>query len=257
MTFFDHRLLITLLVVLSLGAAASGAAELLVQDAKPAKKQAAKSQYEEREKPPKDINDSYRNPNIKTQLGRLETESREIFAQRERIAKDLGIKPGMSVADIGAGTGFFTFLFAEHAGPKGRVYAVDISKKMTERIDELAAEQKLTNIRSVVCAEDSVDLPYNSVDLAFICDTYHHFEHAKETMASLFRAMRPGSELVVIDFYRIEGKTREWIFGHVRAGKKTFTKEIEAIGFELIDEVNKIDYLEENYVIRFRKKKDR
>ncbi len=59
--------------------------------------------------------------------------------------------------------------------------------------------------------------------------------------------------MVVIDFYRIEGKTREWVFGHVRAGKKTFTKEIEAVGFELIDDGKKIDYLEENYVIRFRK----
>ena len=254
MTYFDHRALITLLVVLSLGMASSSAARLPVQDAKPAKKQDAKTKHEERDKPAKDINDSYRNPNIKTCLGRLETESREIYAKRERIAKDLGIKPGMSVADIGSGTGFFTFLFAKHAGPKGRVYAVDIAKEMADRIDKLASEQDLKNIKTVVCAEDSVDLPYDSVDLAFICDTYHHFEHPKKTMTSLYRAMRPGSELVVIDFYRIEGKTREWVFGHVRAGKKTFTKEIEAAGFELIDDGSKAGYLEENYVIRFRKK---
>ena len=254
MRYFDHRVLTAILAVLVLSADRAWAAWPAAQDAKPAVEQDAKSKHAERDKPPKDINDSYRDPDIKTCLGRLETESREIYAKRERIAKDLGIKPGMSVADIGAGTGFFTFLFAKHAGPRGRVYAVDIAKEMTDRIDKLAAEQKLENIKTVVCAEDSVDLPYNSVDLAFICDTYHHFEHAKETMTSLFRAMRPGSELVVIDFFRIEGKTREWVFNHVRAGKKTFTKEIEAVGFELIDDGSKIDYLEENYVIRFRKK---
>ena len=200
MRYFDQRALISLLAVLSLGVASAAAARLFVQDAKPSEKQAAKTNYEERDKPPASINDSYRNPDIKTCLGRLETESREIYAKRERIVKDLRIKPGMTVADIGSGTGFFTFLFAKHAGPKGRVYAVDIAKEMADRIDKLAAEQKLGNIKTVVCAENSVDLPYDSVDLAFICDTYHHFEHAKETMTSLLRAMRPGAELVVIDF---------------------------------------------------------
>lgn len=249
MNVLERRTLILMLGVLSLGAAQL----IAVQDAKPDKKQDAKSNHEERAKPPENINDSYREPNIKTCLGRLETESREIYSERERIVKDLGIKPGMAVADIGSGTGFFTFLFAKQAGAKGRVYAVDIAKDLTERIDKLAAEQDLKNIKTVVCPEDSVNLSKNSVDLAFICDTYHHFEHPKETMTSLYRAMRPGGELVVIDFYRIEGKTREWVFGHVRAGKKTFTKEIESVGFELIDDGKKIDYLEENYVIRFRK----
>ena len=85
-----------------------------------------------------------------------------------------------------------------------------------------------------------------------MCDTYHHFEYPHSTLASLHQAIRPGGSLVVIDFERIPGESRDWVLEHVRAGKDVFTREIEAAGFELVEQVA-IEGLKENYVLRFRR----
>lgn len=199
------------------------------------------------------INEPYREPDVEQWVERFEGESREIFRERERIVADLGLRPGDDVADVGAGTGLFTVLFAEAVGPTGRVYAVDISEEFIEHIRRRAAQAGLANIRGVVCAEDSVDLPAESVDLVFVCDTYHHFEYPRGTLASIHRALRPGGRLVVIDFIREEGVSREWVLEHVRAGQAVFAAEIEAAGFERVADHPQRARLEENYVMWFRK----
>ena len=159
----------------------------------------------------------------------------------------------MTMADIGAGTGLFTPLFAEAVGDAGHVFAVDIVPEFLTHIDRRVDEHGLTNVETVLCKEDSVELPPTSIDLAFVCDTYHHFEYPKSTLASIRDALKPGGEFVVIDFERIPGKSRAWIVKHVRAGKKTVIGEIESAGFELIDDGSSVDYLDENYFVRFRK----
>ena len=114
---------------------------------------------------------------------------------------------------------------------------------------------QLTNVSPVLCSEDSVNLPKNSIDVAFICDTYHHFEYPNSTMHSLFQAIQPGGRLILIDFERIPGTTREWVLGHVRAGKSDFRAEIESVGFVFLKEVN-IAGLKENYFLVFSKPKE-
>ena len=84
------------------------------------------------------INDAFKNPSVDEFIGRFEIESREVFAHREAIVKACGIKPGMTMADVGAGTGLFTRLFAAAVGEKGRVYAVDIAPKFVAHIEESA-----------------------------------------------------------------------------------------------------------------------
>jgi ubiquinone/menaquinone biosynthesis C-methylase UbiE len=207
------------------------------------------------EPPTTGINDRFLDPEIDIQewIDRFEGESREIFAQREAICQAARIQAGMRIAVIGAGTGFFSRLFAKQTGPTGRVYAVDISPAFIRHITELNEKLGLTNISPLRCAEDAVNLPAASVDLVFICDTYHHFEYPQQTMQSIHTALRPAGELVLIDFEREVGKSREWILGHVRAGKATFRQEIEAAGFEFEDEVV-IDGFHENYLLRFRKR---
>jgi ubiquinone/menaquinone biosynthesis C-methylase UbiE len=160
----------------------------------------------------------------------------------------------MRVADVGAGTGLYTRLFSKAVGDKGWVYAVDINPRFLEHIQARAKAEGQTNITSVLSPQDSVSLPPASVDLVFICDTYHHFEFPTPSLASIFAAMKPGAELVLIDFERIEGVSSEWIMGHVRAGREVFRKEVEDAGFELVEEV-KVDGLKENYCLRFRKPK--
>src|SRR5262249_4969811 len=157
---------------------------------------------------------------------------------------------GTTVADIGAGTGLFTPLLAQAVGPKGMVYAVDIAKDFLAHIDQRAAAAGLQNVRTVLCTERSVELPPNSIDLACVCDTYHHCEYPQSTMASLYSALRASGEVVIVDFKRIPGQSSEWVLNHVRAGQEVFTSEIEAAGFKRIAQV---DSLKDNYILRFRK----
>jgi len=183
---------------------------------------------------------------------RFEREGREIYTQREAIVAAAKIRPGTTVADIGAGTGLFTPLLSQAVGPKGKVFAVDIAKDFLTHIDQRAAVGGLKNVQTVLCTERSVELPPNSIDLAFICDTYHHFEYPQSTMASLHRALRTGGEVVVVDFKRIPGHSSEWVMNHVRAGQEVFTAEIEAAGFKKVEQA---DLLKDNHILRFRKVK--
>ncbi len=197
------------------------------------------------------INKAFEKPKVSDFIGRFEREGRDSFDHRDAIVKECRITPGMTVADIGAGTGLFTRLFAPLVGPKGRVYAVDISDEFVEHVEKTAKQDGLDNVVGVVCTPYSVNLPPNSVGLAFICDVYHHFEFPQRTLASIHRALKPGGALVLIDFERIEGKSSAWIMGHVRAGQEVFTKEIEDAGFRQVEE--KKDLLDESYFVRFEK----
>jgi predicted methyltransferase len=188
--------------------------------------------------------------NLTQWVDRFEVESREIFTDREKIVRAARLRPGMAVADIGAGTGLFTPLFSRATGRKGRVFAVDLAPDFLAHIDRRAAAAGLKNVRTVLCTERSVALPPASIDFAFICDTYHHFEYPRSTMASLHRALKPGGEILVVDFKRIPGQSSDWVLNHVRAGQDVFTAEIEAAGFRKIEEV---DLLKDNYLLRFRK----
>lgn len=197
------------------------------------------------------INDSFRDPNVEDFTGRFEVESREVYALRKEIVQACAIEPGLTIADIGAGTGLFTRLFADAVGKQGRVIAVDISPKFLEHIRATAREANLTNIDTLVCTADSTELPADSIDLAYICDTYHHFEFPLKTMASLHRALRPGGRVILIDFRRVEGVSSDWTMEHVRAGQEVFESEILAIGFRKVAE--KPDLLKENYFVVFEK----
>jgi SAM-dependent methyltransferase len=201
------------------------------------------------------INDSFLDPNmeIDQMVGRFEVESREIYSQRVAIAAAVGIEPGDDIADVGAGTGLFMELFAEAVGPEGTLYAIDISPGMVEHMTARATQAGLPQVEVRLCSEDSVDLPEASIDLAFICDVYHHFEYPAKSMASIRKALRYGGEVVVLDFERIPGVTREWLMNHVRAGKSEVIAEMNSFGFDLVEEDFDLD-LPENYFLRFRKR---
>ena len=201
------------------------------------------------------INKQFKDTNLNVDqfVQRFELESREVYSARDAIVAGCEIKPGDYVADVGAGTGLFSRLFSKSVGPKGWVYSVDIAPRFLEHITRTAIENKLTNITGVLCDERDIRLPPASVDVVFVCDTYHHFEFPKSTLASIQRALKPGGRLVVIDFERIEGKTRPWLMGHVRAGKEVFRAEIQDAGFALMEE-KKLAGFKENYFLVFRKK---
>lgn len=197
------------------------------------------------------INDSFKNPDPKEFVERFEVESREVYLHRDKIVAACRLRPGQTVADIGAGTGLFTRLFAPVVGPTGRVIAVDIAREFLLHIKDTAADLGQTNVETLLCTADSTELQENTVDVAFICDTYHHFEFPQKTMASLHRALKPGGRVIVVDFKRLPGVSREWTLNHVRAGQEVFEREIVDAGFKKTREETKL--LEENYFVEFTK----
>jgi ubiquinone/menaquinone biosynthesis C-methylase UbiE len=197
------------------------------------------------------INDPFKNPSVKEFKKKFEVESREVFTKRKEIVAACKLKPGQAVADVGAGTGLFTRLFAAEVGEKGKVFAVDIAENFLDHIRKTCAEAKITNVETIKCTATSAELPENSVDVVFICDTFHHFEFPLRTMASIHKALKPGGRVVLIDFHRIKGKSSDFIMGHVRAGQEVFVKEVEESGFRKVDAVK--DLLEENYLVVFEK----
>lgn len=198
------------------------------------------------------INDSYRNPDVKEFQGRFEVESREIYTRRNEIVAACQIQPGQTVADIGAGTGLFTRMFSDAVGKNGRVIAVDIAQNFLDHIEKASRQAGKGNVEMLLCKADSTELPPLSVDVAFICDTYHHFEFPLRTMASLQRAMKPGGRVVLIDFRRVVGKSTDWVVNHVRAGQEVFEREIVQSGFRKVYEEREL--LKENYFVVFEKK---
>jgi ubiquinone/menaquinone biosynthesis C-methylase UbiE len=196
------------------------------------------------------INRNYENPDWRQWVQTFESPHREVYAKRQAIIEASAVRPGMSVADIGAGTGLFTRLFAHKVAPTGKVYAVDISATFIDNILRTCREQGIGNVAGVVNPPRETGLPDDSIDLAFVTNTYHHFEYPQDMLASIRRALRRDGRLIIIDFHRDPRISTPWIMGHVRAGKDTIISEIRAAGFRLVDDK---PVLSSNYFLVFEK----
>ena len=200
------------------------------------------------------MNKKFADPNADIQqfVKRFENEARDIYAKRRDITRAVGLRPGDAVADIGAGTGLFTLLFAEQVGPKGTVYAVDIGPAFLNYIAEQAKKHGHEQIiKTVLNSQDSAMLPADSIDVAFICDTYHHFEHPDKMLASIHRALRPDGRLVIIDF-DLRKDSGDFVKQRARAPKEVYYREIAAAGFEQIDTKN-APAIKDNFCAEFRR----
>lgn len=197
----------------------------------------------------KELNSSFADPDVKQWVERFEREGRDSFAKRFEILDLMNLKPGMNVADIGAGSGFFSRLMAQRVRPGGIVYAVDISKPFVDHIAKTSREMGLENVKAVLGDPRSPKLAENSVDVVFIAHSYHHFEFPYEMLAEIKKALRPDGLFLLIDAERIKGLTSDMRMRMVRAGKGTFTDEILNAGFELEEEVDLFDL---DYVLKFR-----
>lgn len=194
------------------------------------------------------INKHYQDAVFQDWVGIFERPGREVYDKRHEVVQALKLKPGMDIADIGAGTGFYSLLFAQQVGKTGNVFAVDVTDNFILNITRRAREKNLINIHGVLSNQQDTRLAPGSVDVAFVCDTYHHFEYPQTMLASIHRALRTGGELIIIDFVKEPGISSSWVMSHVRGDKQTVIKEIERAGFRLKSES---DLLETNYFLRF------
>lgn len=200
------------------------------------------------------INDTYLNPNLdaEAQNKGFTSENRETFAHRMEIAAAIGLKPGMSIADVGAGTGIYEPVFSKAVGPSGKVYAVDISKPLLAFIEKSMKDAGITNVTTILGADKATNLPPNSVDVVFTSDVYHHFEYPQATLADIRRALKDGGQFIVVDYDRLPGVTPPSRLEHVRTDKKTVTAEVTQAGFKAPEDV-KIPGMKESFFLRFRK----
>jgi predicted methyltransferase len=132
-------------------------------------------------------------------LSIFEYPDRDKKLQVDRVMDLLGLTPGKAVADIGAGSGWFTVRAAARVGPSGAVYAEDINPKAIDYITLLATRQKLENVRPVLGIVDDTKLPPNSVDAVLILKTYHEFARPIQLMEKLKLSLRPGAKIGIID----------------------------------------------------------
>jgi cyclopropane fatty-acyl-phospholipid synthase-like methyltransferase len=132
-------------------------------------------------------------------LSIFESPGRDERLQINRVMDMLGIEPGKSVADIGAGSGWFTVRAARRLAGSGIVYAVDINPKAIEYIDERAKKEQLQNIKTILSTPDNPQLPAQSVDAVLLLKTYHEVAHPVVLLKNLRSSLKPGAKIGIID----------------------------------------------------------
>jgi ubiquinone/menaquinone biosynthesis C-methylase UbiE len=130
-------------------------------------------------------------------LDRSERESEE---NPEGALDALSIKPGMVVADVGAGTGYMSLRLAKRVGPSGKVYSEDVQPEMLRRLRQNAAEAKLNNIQTVLGGEADPKLPPDTLDLILLVDVYHELSQPQRMLRKMREALKSDGRLVLIEY---------------------------------------------------------
>lgn len=180
------------------------------------------------------------NEGYKTKDGRdnvaktLDNPNRDKSQKPEDIISALEIQPGMTVADIGTGTGYMLPFLSRAVGTSGKVFGEDIQNDFLDRARGKIADDKLSNTQIYLGTETDPRLPAGSVDIELVLDVYHHFDYPDKMLANLARELKPGGRLVIVDFYK---KDRP---DHIRLEREDVVKEIEANGFRVTAQRDKV-----------------
>lgn len=130
----------------------------------------------------------------------LDRPERETEEAPSRAIRALRIEPGQVIADIGAGSGYYSLLLSKAVGPQGRIYATDIQPEMLAILERKLKAQSIDNVQLVLGTEQETRLPDASVDLAIMVDVYHELQHPQAFLQAVKRALKPGGQLVLIEF---------------------------------------------------------
>lgn len=125
--------------------------------------------------------------------------SRASWQYPERVVASLELHPGARVADIGAGDGYFTFYLADAVGPEGKVFAIDVDQKVIAKLEAAVEERGYRNIEVILAEAGDPLLPDGSIDLAFVCNVYHHIDDQPAYFDRLRADLRPGGRLAIVE----------------------------------------------------------
>ena len=169
----------------------------------------------------------------------LERPERQFEENSALLLKNLNLKSGMNVADIGAGSGYYTSLMSKRIG-NGKVYAVDVEPQMILFLNERIKEEKLSNVVTVLGSETSVRLPASSLDMMLLVDVYHEFSFPYEMGQSMYNALKPDGRLVLVEF-KSEDETVPIKTIHKMSVAQS-VKELKAVGFRLEKNISNLPW---------------
>ena len=176
----------------------------------------------------------------KAYIGALEDPKRDTYQKPQEVMTALGIKPGEVIGDIGAGSGYFTFRLAHHAGDKGKVYAVDVSPDMILHVNRRIRELNVSNVISVLSDPDDPLLPDHSIDRFFFSESWHHIENKTKYLALMKRMLKPAGQIVMIDFQK-----KDLPVGpppQMKIAREDLIKQMESHGLRLTKEYTFLPY---------------
>lgn len=178
----------------------------------------------------------------------LERSEREMEELPEAALDALDLKPGMTVADIGAGIGYFSLRMAKRVGPTGKVIAEDIQPEMLSRLLRRSRKANVMNVKPVLGSETNPNLPKGEVDLAIMVDVYHELSHPQEMLRAIRVALKPDGRLVLLE-YRKEDPAIPILLEH-KLSVKEAKSEVEAEGY-VLDKV--VGSLPRQHILIFKK----
>ena len=186
---------------------------------------------------------THANERYQTEEGResiavgLISPGRDATERPQELADSLGIKPGMTVADIGTGPGYMLPYLSRAVGPEGHVVAEDIFADFLNDAKKHAAEHKLTNVMFVQGIETDPRLADDSIDVILALDSYHHYNYPEKMLAAFAQALRPGGRLIVVEYYkRPNAMPGGNAVQHIRLDEPDLVREVERNGFRLLSE---------------------
>jgi ubiquinone/menaquinone biosynthesis C-methylase UbiE len=176
----------------------------------------------------------------KAYIAMLEDPRRDAYQKPEEVVRALALKPGETIADIGSGSGYFALRFAAPLGDAGRVLAVDIDPEMVRYLNRRARDAGIRNVQTILAEADDPLLPDASVDRFVVVDTWHHIEKQAEYLALMKKMLRPGGQIVMIDYQK-----RELPVGpplDIKIAREDLIHQLDAAGFQLAKEHTFLPY---------------
>jgi ubiquinone/menaquinone biosynthesis C-methylase UbiE len=186
---------------------------------------------------------------IKQYLEHLDSAERNHDQKPAQVIEALRVKPGMAVADLGSGSGYFTRRFVEAVTETGMVYAVDVEPEMLAYVKESIVHMHVPYTAEFILARpDSPKLPFASVDLLFVCNTVHHLEERTKYFRDLTSSLKPGARISIIDFHPDERSGELGFPKHHLVSRDTVIKELIDAGYTLDQEHS---FLPRQYFLEF------
>ena len=161
----------------------------------------------------------------------LDRNEREREEAPSKAVAALGLRPGDVVADIGAGSGYYSVLLSRAVGPTGKVYATDIQPQMLDLLRRKLRRERITNVEPVLATDTDPRLAAASIDVAIMVDVYHELSHPQTTMRALARTLKPGGRVVLIEFRKEDPRVP--IREEHKMSVDLARRELEADGYRL------------------------